>query len=167
AINSAMILVAAATFWRNRIPVTDLAQAEEMLRPLLGNAAALVFACALLLAGVASAITAAMAGGSIVAGMFAEPYNSGDIHTRVGIAATLAVGAGAVFLVTDPFRGLILSQILLSVQLPWTIFLQLRLTSARRVMGCYANRGVEALLLWATAAVVVVLNVMLLAEVLR
>jgi manganese transport protein len=167
AINSAMILVAAATFWERRIPVTDLSQAKEMLRPLLGPGASLVFAAALLLAGVASSITAAMSGGSIVAGMFSEPYNSGDPHTRFGIAATLAAGAGAVFLVTDPFRGLILSQILLSVQLPWTILLQLRLTSSGRVMGRHANRGFEAFLLWATAATVVVLNIMLLRDMLR
>ena len=149
-----------------RIPVTELSQAKEMLQPLLGSGAAVVFAAALLLAGVASSITAAMSGGSIVAGMFSEPYNSGDPHTRLGVVATLVVGAGAVFLVTDPFRGLILSQILLSIQLPWTILLQLRLTSSGKVMGRHANRGIEAFLLWLTAAVVVVLNIMLLRDML-
>ncbi len=162
AINSAMILVAAATFFRHAIPVTDLAQAEEMLRPILGSGAAAVFAVALLLAGVASAITAAMAGGSIVAGMFDEPYRSGAPHTRFGIVATLGIGAAAVFFVSDPFRGLIFSQILLSLQLPVTVFLQIYLTSSHRVMGRHANTLLENLLLWGTAGVVTVLNGMLL-----
>jgi len=63
AINSAMIIMAAATFFQYRLPVSDLAQAEQMLRPLLGNAASVIFALALLMAGVASSITAGMSGG--------------------------------------------------------------------------------------------------------
>src|SRR6185369_4308735 len=129
AINSAMILMAAATFFCNRVSVTELSQAEQMLRPLLGNTAAQVFAVALLLAGVASSITAGMAGGSIVAGMFGEPFNSSDRHTRIGIVMTLLTGAVAIFFVRDTLQGLIFSQVLLSIQLPWTIFLQIYLTS--------------------------------------
>ncbi len=167
AINSAMILMAAATFHVNRLQVTELAQAESMLRPLLGNSAAVVFACALLLAGVASSITAGMAGGSIFAGIFGEPFNSKDVHTRAGILLSLVLGAVAVFFVDNPFKGLIFSQILLSLQLPWTIFLQVSLTSSRKVMGSHANTGFGSLLLWGVAAIVTVLNVMLLAEWLR
>jgi len=128
AINSAMILMAAATFFCNRVSVTELSQAEQMLHPLLGNTAAQVFAVALLLAGVASSITAGMAGGSIVAGMFGEPFNSSDRHTRIGIVMTLLTGAVAIFFVRDTLQGLIFSQVLLSIQLPWTIFLQIYLT---------------------------------------
>lgn len=162
AINSAMILMAAATFFSQRLAVSELPQAERMLQPLLGNTAAQVFALALLFAGVASSITAGMAGGSIVAGMFGEPFNSGDRHTRLGIAATLLVGATAIFLVEDTFEGLIYSQVLLSIQLPWTIFLQVWLTSSRRVMGEHANTPFGSLLLWTIAAIVTLLNVMLL-----
>lgn len=67
AINSAMILVAAAVFFTNNVRVDDLAQATEMLRPLLGNSAAVLFAVALLFAGISSTTTAGMAGGSIFA----------------------------------------------------------------------------------------------------
>ena len=59
AINSAMILVAAATFFRHKVTVTALPQAEQMLRPLLGNSgaiAAIVFALALLFAGLSSSV---------------------------------------------------------------------------------------------------------------
>jgi len=162
AINSAMILVAAAVFFQAGTVVTDLVQAESLLRPLLGNAAATVFAVALLFAGVASSITAGMAGGSIFAGMFGEPYNTGYRHTRLGIGLTLALGTAAIFAVDNPFNGLILSQILLSIQLPWTIFLQIHLTSSRKLMGKYANDRTGRVLLWAVAAIVVALNGMLL-----
>lgn len=165
AINSAMIIMAAATFFHHRVPVSDLAQAEHMLRPLLGNAASVVFALALLMAGIASSITAGMAGGSIVAGLYGEPYNSSDPHTRRGVGATLAAGAVLIWTVGNPFRGLILSQICLSIQLPWTIFLLIYLTSSTRVMGKFANRHLTRALLTVTALIVVVLNLMLLADI--
>ncbi|NJC89240.1 MAG: divalent metal cation transporter [Desulfuromonas sp.] len=166
AINSAMILMAAATFYAHQLPVSELSQAEAMLRPLLGNSAAVVFACALLFSGISSSLTAGMAGGSIVAGIFGEPFNSSDIHTRFGILITLVIGGGAVFFIADPYRGLIYSQILLSVQLPWTIFLQIYLTSSRKVMGKHANTLFGNLLLWGIGAVVTALNVMLLIDLL-
>lgn len=166
-INSAMIILAAATFFQQRLAVTDLAQAEQMLRPLLSNASALVFAMALLLAGIASSITAGMAGGSIFAGMHGEPYNSRDPHTRIGVGLTLLVGLIPVYLIKDPLRGLIISQICLSIQLPWTIFLQVHLTSSRKVMGSHANKSYEKFLLYATAATVTILNLMLLVDFIR
>jgi manganese transport protein len=167
AINSAMILMAAATFYLQRLPVTDLAQAERMLHPLLGSSAAIVFALALLFAGIASSITAGMAGGSIFAGMYGEPFNSSDQHTRGGIALTLISGAAVILLLQDTFKGLIYSQILLSIQLPWTIFLQVWLTSSKKVMGKHVNTPFGSLLLWGIAAIVTVLNVMLLLDFLR
>jgi manganese transport protein len=160
-INSAMIIVAAAMFF-GRAPVTEIGQAQRMLGPLLGPAAALVFALALLLAGLASSITAGMSGGIIFAGMFGESYDIKDVHSRIGAAGTLIVATAAVFLIGDPFRGLIVSQILLSMQLPITIVTQVRLTSSPAVMGKYANGTALKVLLWAVAAVVIGLNVFLL-----
>ena len=160
-INSAMILVAAAMFF-GRAPVTEIGQAQRMLGPLLGPAAALVFALALLLAGLASSITAGMSGGIIFAGMFGESYDIKDVHSRIGAAGTLIAATAAVFLIGDPFRGLIVSQILLSMQLPITIITQVRLTSSPAVMGKYANGTALKVLLWAVAAVVIGLNVFLL-----
>src|SRR5665647_3105506 len=80
AINSAMILLAAATFFKSRTPVSELEQAEQLLAPLLGNHAPIVFAIALLFAGLASTITSGMAAGSIFSGMFREPYDISLIH---------------------------------------------------------------------------------------
>jgi len=167
AINSAMILVAAGAFYANHVEVTELDQAEKMLKPLLGQASALIFACALLVAGVASSVTAGMAGGSIVAGFFGEPYDIHDRHTRLGIAATIGLATVAVFFVGNPFKTLIYSQMALSIQLPLTIGLQIWLTSSRKVMGRYANDLTGSVLLWTIAAVVTALNIMLLVSFLR
>ena len=164
AINSAMILVAAATFFQTGQVVSELEQAAEMLTPLLGRASAVVFALALLFSGLSSSITAGMAGGSIYAGVFGEAYDVGKTHTRVGVLVTLVLATGIIFLITDPFQGLVYSQILLSIQLPWTIFLQIRLTSSKQVMGSHANRRRTAVLLWSIGAIVTVLNIMLLME---
>jgi len=162
AINSSMILVAAAVFFRHGVQVTELQQAEQMLRPLLGNAAAVVFAVALLLAGLASSVTAGMAGGSILAGMFDEPYSIKDMHTRAGVWFTLVGAYVAILFIANPFQGLLVSQMLLSVQLPITIFLQIRLTSSAAVMGRFRNSRTDSVLLWATGMVVTALNVLLL-----
>jgi manganese transport protein len=162
AINSAMILLAAATFFKNGVMVTELEQAVELLKPLLNNAASIIFAVALLFAGVASSVTAGMAGGSIFAGMFKEPYDIRDKHTKWGVGITFIGALVLIFFITDPFKGLLMSQMLLSIQLPFTVFVQLYLTSSRKVMGDYANHGVEKLMLWLIAIVVAVLNGLLL-----
>lgn len=166
AINSAMILVAAAVFFSKGITVTDLSQAQETLRPLLGDSAAAVFALALLFAGISSSVTAAMAGGSIFAGIFREPFDLKDSHSRAGILITLLGGLGVIFFLGDPFTGLIWSQILLSVQLPLTIFGLISLTSSARVMGKFANTRNEKISLWTVAAVVSALNLLLLVQIL-
>ncbi|MGZ5514563.1 MAG: Nramp family divalent metal transporter [Candidatus Aminicenantales bacterium] len=160
-INSAMIIIAAATFL-GRVRVTEIGQAHQMLGPLLGSAAAIVFALALLLSGLASSITAGMAGGSIFSGIFGESYDIKDLHSRIGAVGTLIAATAVVFFIGNPFRGLVVSQMLLSMQLPITIVTQIRLTSSTAVMGNYANSGGLKLLLWTVAAVVIGLNVLLL-----
>jgi manganese transport protein len=162
AINSAMILMAASTFFSRKVPVSELQQAQGMLEPLLGNNAAVIFAVALLFAGVASTITSAMAGGSIFAGFFGEPFDMKDNHSRIGVFISLTLAVFIIFLISNPFKGLIISQMLLSIQLPFTIFLQIYLTSSRKVMGKYANSKPLAVLLYAIGAIVTFLNIRLL-----
>ncbi len=162
AINSAMILMAAATFFQSGTQVSELGQAQVLLKPLLGNAASIVFAFALLFSGLSSSITAGMAGGSIFAGIFGEPYDIADSHTKTGVLITMLSAIAAIFFITSPFDGLVYSQMLLSIQLPITIFLLIFLTSSKKVMGKFANTALEKTLLWAIGAVVTLLNIMLL-----
>jgi manganese transport protein len=162
AINSAMILLAASTFFHGGVAVTELQQAREMLTPLLGSAASIIFAVSLLFAGLASSITSGMAGGSIFSGLFKEPYDIKDNHTKLGVLISLCSTVPIIFLIGDPYRGLIISQMVLSIQLPFTIFLQIYLTSSRTVMGKYVNSyGLTALLV-TVGLIVAYLNIMLL-----
>lgn len=80
AINSAMIILAATTFFSSHQVVDDLSQAQALLTPLLGNNAANIFAIALFLAGISSTITSGMAAGCIFSGMFGEQYYAKDAH---------------------------------------------------------------------------------------
>lgn len=162
AINSAMILLAAATFFKQGLVVDDLQQAKSLLEPLLGSGAAIVFGVALLFAGISSSMTSGIAAGSIFAGMYDEPYNIKDIHSRTGVAISLGIALGIIFLITNPFKGLIISQAVLSMQLPITVFLQVRLTSSKEVMGKYANRPLTKYMLYTIATIVTLLNIWLL-----
>ena len=162
AINSAMILLAAATFFANHIGVEELQQAKSLLEPLLGNQAATIFALALLMAGISSTVTSGMAAGSIFAGMFGESYHVKDVHSRVGILLSLGIALVIILFIENPFQGLIISQMILSVQLPFTIFLQVGLTSSKRVMGQYANSRWSSFVLYTMAVIVSVLNLALL-----
>jgi manganese transport protein len=165
-INSAMILLAAATFFRTSTPVSELQQAQSLLAPLLGSHAAVVFAVALLFAGLASTITSGMAAGSIFAGMYKEPYDIKDNHSRLGVTLSLILALLAIFLVSNPFKGLIYSQMILSIQLPFTIFLQVYLTSSEKVMGSYKNNLSSKITLYIIGAIVTVLNIALFISVL-
>lgn len=162
AINSAMILLAASTFFVTGTPVEELQQAKSLLDPLLGNQAGIVFALALLMAGISSTVTSGMAAGSIFAGIFGESYHIKDVHSRVGVLLSLGIALLIIFFIGDPFQGLIYSQMVLSFQLPFTVFLQVGLTSSRRVMGLYANSRWSSFVLYFIATVVSLLNIMLL-----
>ena len=162
AINSAMILLAAATFFKSGIFVEELQQAKSLLEPLLGNSAGMVFALALLMAGISSTITSGMAAGSIFSGIFGESYNIKDSHSQVGVVLSLGIALLLIFCIGDPFKGLLVSQMVLSIQLPFTVFLQVSLTSSKRVMGKYANSRWSSFVLYTIAAIVTVLNIMLL-----
>lgn len=162
AINSAMILLAAATFLESGILVDELQQAKELMTPLLGNNAGNIFAAALLLAGISSTVTSGMAAGSISAGIFGESYHVKDSHSQLGIVASLGIALLLIFFIDNPFHGLLISQMVLSLQLPFTVFLQVWLTSSPKVMGQYANSKLNKAVLYGIATTVTVLNIYLL-----
>lgn len=162
AINSAMILLAASTFYSKSVSVGELQQAQEMLTPMLGKGAGLVFAIALLFAGISSSVTSGMAGGTIFAGIFGEPYDVKDKHTRWGVAISLLLALVVIMFVGNPFMGLVYSQMLLSIQLPITIFSQIFLTADKKLMGKHANSFFLNFLLIVIGLIVTYLNIKLL-----
>ncbi|MDD2288120.1 MAG: divalent metal cation transporter, partial [Bacteroidales bacterium] len=159
--NSAMIILAAAVFFKNNVVVTELQQAKDMLVPLLSESASNIFAIALLFASISSTITSGIAGGSIFAGMFMEEYNIKDPHSKLGVLISFGIALIILFFVKDPFMGLIYSQTLLSIQLPITIILLIYLTSSKKIMGKYANNIRQKIVLWTIAVVLIILNLIL------
>jgi manganese transport protein len=167
AINSAMIIMAAAVFYKNGIAVNELPQVTMTLEPIFGTASAVVFALGLLFAGLASSVTAAMAGGSIFAGIFIEPFDISDPHSRTGLVITLVGALAVIMLLPDLFKGILWSQIALSLQLPLTIIPLILLTSSKKVMGVYANSRFGSFVLWVTGLIVIGLNIALLIDMAR
>jgi manganese transport protein len=161
AINSAMILLAAATFYKANTLVTELQQANSLLEPLVGINATVVFAVALLFAGVASTITSGIAAGSIFSGFYGEPYDIKDNHTRLGIIISFVTALVLILIISNPYYGLIISQMILSIQLPITVFLQVYLTSSMKVMGEYTNSKLDTIILYIIGIIVTVLNIFL------
>lgn len=167
AINSAMMLLAAAAFFYSGSVVGELQQAQSLLAPLLGRNSAVIFAAALLLAGISSSITSAYAGGSIYAGSFGRPYDIKDNYSRVGVGISLAAAFIVILFIANPFKALIISQMVLSIQLPLTIFLQIYLTSSPKVMGKHANGRFTATTLLAIGILVTLLNFLLFLDIYR
>lgn len=85
-------------------------------------------------------------------------------HSRFGVALSLVAAFVVIIVISDPFKGLIYSQMALSIQLPFTVFLQVRLTSSEKVMGKFRNSRSTKWLLYAIGALVTWLNVMLFAS---
>jgi len=163
-INSAMIILAAAVFFAGKIPVSSLAQAAALLRPVLGRAAGTVFAAALLAAGLSAAVTAGMTGATITAGWAGRPYDIKDRRSRIGAAVTVLGALVACLPLADVFHGLIASQMLLSVQLPITVFTLIALTSSPKVMGRFVNTTTNRISLLAVGGLIVLLNILLLLD---
>ena len=153
AINSAMVILAATTFFAHGMVVDDLAVAAATLSPILGPASSTIFAVALLFAGLSSSITA---------GMFDEEYDIHDRHSSIGVVACFVGAVTACLVVPNPFEGLIWSQALLSLQLPITVFVLIRLTSSPRVMGKYVNSRPLNALLVGIGVIVTILDIVLL-----
>ncbi|MHA4990521.1 Nramp family divalent metal transporter [Cetobacterium somerae] len=138
-INLSMFVLSIACFYYKKIEVTDLSQAHELLIPLLGNRAALIFALGLLFSGFSSSITSGMAGGTIYSGIFEKHYDIKQKETIIGVLITSLGALAIIFSVKDVLQALVYSQAVLCFQLPLTIASQLYLTSNEKIMGRFKN----------------------------
>ncbi len=166
-INAAILILAAAAFHTvGRTDVTDIDQAYKLLTPTLGaGAASVVFAVALLASGQNSTVTGTLAG-QIVAEGFLDlklPLWLRRMATRM-LAIIPAVIVVALSGNTGATQLLVLSQVVLSLQLPFAIVPLISFTSRRAVMGDFANGPVVKLVAWLVAAIIIALNVKLLVQ---
>jgi manganese transport protein len=132
------------------------------LEPLAGSLARLIFGVGLLLAGLGSSFTSAMAEVNVLTAYLGRPEDSRTKFYRVGlfvlaVPALAIVGSGI-----DSYKVLLVSQMALSIQLPLTILPLIMLTSDRRVMGRFASGRTERTLAIAGGLAVTALNVLFL-----
>jgi manganese transport protein len=159
-VNAAILIVSAAVFYRNNILVTEIQQAHELLTPLLGTAvASTLFAVALISAGQSSTLTGTLAGQIVMEGF---------LHIRIRpwlrrlITRLIAIIPAIIVISVQGDEGsyelLILSQVILSLQLPFAIIPLIQFTSDKSRMGAFANKPWVQMLAWGTAGIVVGLN---------
>jgi manganese transport protein len=166
-INAAILIVAAATFHASgRTEVAEIGQAHELLSPLLGlGIASTLFAVALLASGLNSTVTATLAGQIVMEGFLhiRLPNWARRLITR-GIAIIPVVIVTAIYGDRGTAQLLVLSQVILSMQLPFAVIPLVRFVSDRRKMGQFAIPLGVSVVAWIVAGVIVALNVKLLFE---
>jgi len=156
-INSAMIVMAAAVFFRSGRTVASIEQAHETLRPLLGQFSATVFALALLLSGLSSSTVGTMAGQVIIEG-FLDIKFSIFLRRLITIVPALVV----IGLKLDPLKILVLSQVALSFALPFALVPLIMLTRREKIMGDLTNSRTTNALAYLAATIIIALNGLLL-----
>ncbi len=162
-VNAAILVLAASAFHRNGVVVTELGQAHKLLTPLLGTTiASTAFAVALLIAGQSSTLTGTLAGQVVMEGFLdfrMRPWLR-RLLTR-SLALVPAVITIALLGDKATYKLLILSQVILSMQLPFAVIPLVQLTSDKRRMGEFANPIWMKILAWTTAIVIIALNIKL------
>jgi manganese transport protein len=169
-INAAILVLGAAAFHHSGLTeVADIAEAYQLLTPVLGaSLASTLFAVALLCSGQNSTLTGTLAGQIVMEGFLRlrlKPWMRRLVTRSLAIVpAVLVIG----FAGEQAATGLlILSQVVLSFQLPFAVVPLVRFTSEREKMGEFANRRWVAVLAWAMAVVIILLNATLLFLVFR
>jgi manganese transport protein len=159
-VNSAILVLAAAVFYRHGIVVTEIQQADKLLEQLLGTRVApIAFGLALLAAGQSSTLTGTLAGQIVMEGFVKiklRPYLR-RLITRV-IALLPAVVVISISGDEGTYQLLILSQVILSLQLPFAIVPLVHFTSDKLKMGAFASKLWVKVLAWITSVIIIALN---------
>ncbi|HUB80764.1 MAG TPA: Nramp family divalent metal transporter [Bryobacteraceae bacterium] len=165
-VNCAILVLAAAVFFKHGIVVTEIQQAQQLLVPLLSTTlAGVIFAIALLCSGQSSTLTGTLAGQITMEGFLnlrMRPWLR-RLTTR-----SIAIIPAAL---TIKFMGdsstldlLLLSQVIISMQLPFAVIPLIHFTNDRERMGSFANRAWVKALSWICAAVILGLNFWIVAQ---
>ena len=151
-VNIAMLLLAAGNL--QGVPGTDSIEgAHAAVAAALGPGIGVVFAVGLLVAGLASTAVGCYAGADIMAGLLhlRIPLLARRVITLVPALAILAAG-------WDPTRALVLSQVALSLGIPFALIPLVRCTADRTLMGEHANPRWMTILAWAATTAIIALN---------
>lgn len=167
-VNAAILILAAATFYvSGHGEVAEIGEAYKLLAPLLGvSAASTLFAVALLASGQNSTITATLAGQIILEGFLRiriKPW------MRRLVTRALAIIPAACIVLLHGSSGLsgllIVSQVVLSMQLPFAVFPLVLFTSSKKRMGVFANALWLKIVTFVIASIIACLNLWLIVSV--
>ena len=161
-INCAMVIVAAAVFFRHGIIVDSLTQASATLEPLAGSLARLLFGIGLLFAGLGSSFTSAMAEVNVLTAYLGRPEDPRSKLYRIGLFGLAIPALAVIAMGMDPMSVLIYSQVALTIQLPMTIAPLLWLVFSKKVMGDFRSGRTERVLAIVATLVLSVLNTLFL-----
>jgi len=157
-INVAMLVVAAATFYKTGlVGVDSLERAHKTLEPILGSASSALFALALIASGLSSSAVGTLSGQVVMQGFIRRQVPVFFRRIVTMVPAFIVIGIGV-----DPSRTLVISQVVLSFGIPFALVPLVWFTSRRHIMGPLVNRRLTTVAATVIAAIIVSLNVVLL-----
>ncbi|MFD1903887.1 Nramp family divalent metal transporter [Paenibacillus rhizoplanae] len=159
AVNMAMVIVAAALFFKNGLVVEDLDIAFEQFRNLAGPVTAISFGLSLLIAGLSSSSVGTMAGDVVMQGFINKKINL-YLRRAITIIPPLFIIASGV----NATSALVMSQVVLSFGIAFALIPLVIFTSDRRIMQGLVNHRITTILGWIISALVVALNLFLVVE---
>ncbi len=165
-VNAAILIVAAAVFFKRHLIVTELQQAHSMLSPLLGTTlAGIAFAVALWCSGQASTLTGTLAGQIVMEGFLRFKIRPLLRRFITRMLAVIPSGATIIYMGdAGTYQLIILSQVILSLLLPFAVIPLIHFTNDRRAMGEFASKYWLQILSWVVAGTIVALNMKLVVD---
>jgi manganese transport protein len=161
-VNAAILIVAAAVFFtRGLTNIQEISQAYDVLIPLVGSAAAVVFAVTLLASGLASSTVGTLAGQELMTSMLGVKVNA-TLRRLITRGINVFPTTVCILLGLSPLILLVYSQVLLSLFIPLPMIPLVYYTSRRKIMGAFVNRWWFTAVALAVAGVIIALNIALL-----
>jgi manganese transport protein len=159
-VNASMLMMAASTFHQAGLShIASIEEAHRTLAPLLGQLSSTVFAISLLASGLSSSTVGTMAGQVIMQGF---------LHRRIPVwvrrLVTMAPALIVIMVGLDPTRTLVISQVVLSFGIPFALIPLVLFTRRRDLMGVLVNSRLTTIVAWILAALIISLNMFLLAQ---
>lgn len=159
AVNMAMLIIAAALFFKNGLVVEELDQAFIHFRELAGPATAISFGLGLLIAGLSSSSVGTMSGDVVMQGFINKRIN---LYLRRAI--TMIPPLALIISGINATEALVASQVILSFGIAFALVPLMLFTGNRKLMGGLVNHPITQVLGWAIAALVIALNIFLVVE---
>ena len=160
-VNSAILIMSAGAFFSRQLEIVSIEDAHKTLEILFGSYSSVIFAVALLASGISSSVTGTLAGQIVMEGFLEikiRPWLRRLIMRMIVIVPAIV----AIYLNINPLNLLVISQVILSFQLPFAIIPLILFTKSENLMGELKNKKFTTLLTIVCAIIIIALNILLL-----